>query len=162
MLLAVKLFEIFPKDEGYIVISGSFALNWYIFVALTNKKLLLPLQWRLKQNFLCDLEKLIEYSALAVNVVPFNSRVGPLPKITISFLLLSICTNELISTKKKTFLPQSKFGIEKSEREWNPIPFPEWEDLSVSASFLAHLTLPNNHYFRVKLAFKSCDHVSNS
>ena len=40
MLLTVKSFEVFPKHNGY-----GFALNWnwYIFVALTNKKLFLPL-----------------------------------------------------------------------------------------------------------------------
>ena len=37
------------------------------FVTLTNKKPLLPLQCRLKQNFLFDLENLIEYLASAVN-----------------------------------------------------------------------------------------------
>ena len=37
-----------------------------MFVALTNKKLLPPLQSRLKQNFLSELENLIEYSASAV------------------------------------------------------------------------------------------------
>ena len=43
MLLAVKSLEIFPKHNNYGFISESFALNWYTFVALTNKKLLLPL-----------------------------------------------------------------------------------------------------------------------
>ena len=43
MLLAVKSLEIFPKHNSYGFISESFALNWYTFVALTNKKLLLPL-----------------------------------------------------------------------------------------------------------------------
>ena len=43
MLLAVKSFEIFPKPNLYDFIWESLALNWYIFVALTNKKLLLPL-----------------------------------------------------------------------------------------------------------------------
>ena len=44
MLLAEKSFEVFPKRKEYIFISESFALNSYIFVALTSKKLLLPLQ----------------------------------------------------------------------------------------------------------------------
>ena len=77
-------------------------------------------------NFFNDLEKLIECSVLSVNVVPFNPCAGPLTRIKISFPLLSTCQDELISTPKvTTFLPQSKFGIEKSERESNPIPYPE-------------------------------------
>ena len=41
------------------------------------------------------------------------------------YILLSIWTDALFSTPKITFLPQTKFGIEKSERESNPIPYPE-------------------------------------
>ena len=44
--------------------------------------------------------KLIGYFASAVNVVSSNSCVGPLPRIKISFFLLSICTDELISAPK--------------------------------------------------------------
>ena len=43
MLLADQSPEIFPKHNKYLPISEFFALNWYIFVALTNKKLLLQL-----------------------------------------------------------------------------------------------------------------------
>ena len=43
MLLSVKSFKILPEDNAFGFISESFALNRYIFVALTNKKLLLPL-----------------------------------------------------------------------------------------------------------------------
>ena len=43
-----------------------------------------------------------------------------------SLFLLSVCTDELISTPEiTTFLLQSKFGIEKSERESNPIQYSE-------------------------------------
>ena len=45
MLLALKIFEIFPKHNGYNVISESFSLNSYIFVTLAI--------------FFCDLKKLI-------------------------------------------------------------------------------------------------------
>ena len=87
---------------------------------------MLPLKWRFKQNFLYDLEKLQEYSAAAVNVVWSNSRVRPLTRIKASLFLLWTCTDGLISTPKITiFLPQLKFGIEKSERESNPIPYPK-------------------------------------
>ena len=81
MLLTTKSFKIFPKPNGYI--SESFGLNWYFFVALTNKKLLLPLNYR--RNFLHNLKKLIEYSISAVMVVSSNPCVGPLPKTQISF-----------------------------------------------------------------------------
>ena len=85
--------------------------------------MLLPLQCRLKRNFLFDLEKLIKYSASSANVVLSNPCVGPLPKIKIFFFLLSTCTDELISTPKiMTFLCESKSGSIKSERELNPIP----------------------------------------
>ena len=78
------------------------------------------------KTFLCDLEKLIEYSVSALNVVHFNLCVGPLPRIKISFALLSICTDELVSTPKITiFLPQSKLGIEKSDQESNSTPHPK-------------------------------------
>ena len=43
MLLAEKSLEIFTKHKGYSFVSEAFALDWYIFVALTNKKPLLPL-----------------------------------------------------------------------------------------------------------------------
>ena len=39
MLIDAKSSKIFPKHKDYFfLISESFALNWYIFVALTNKK----------------------------------------------------------------------------------------------------------------------------
>ena len=41
MLLTARYFEIFPKRDRYGFICESFALNLYIFVALTNKKLLI-------------------------------------------------------------------------------------------------------------------------
>ena len=104
-------------------ISESFALNCYIFVALTIKKMLLILQCKLKQSFLFVPEELIEYRAFAFNAVLSNLCVCPLPRIKMSFFLLPICTVELISTPKiMSFFPQSKFGSRKSERESNPVP----------------------------------------
>ena len=43
-----------------------------------------------KQNLLCDLEKLIEYSDSAVNTVSFNPCVRPFPGIKVSFFIISI------------------------------------------------------------------------
>ena len=85
MLLVVNSFEIFSKHKGNFFILESFALNSYISAALTNKKLLLPLQCSLKQNFMSGFVKLIEYWGSAVNVW-FNPCVGPLPRIKIFFL----------------------------------------------------------------------------
>ena len=43
MLLTENSSGLFPKHKKYLLISEYFALNIYIFVALTNKNLLLPL-----------------------------------------------------------------------------------------------------------------------
>ena len=85
------------------------------------------------QTLFFDLEKFIEYSVSAVILVSSYPCLGPLPRTKISFFLLSICSDELLSAQKIiTFLPQSKFGSEKSERESNPIPCPDEEHLSRS------------------------------
>ena len=122
MLLTEKSPEAFPKHKGHFFVSESFALNWYIFIELPNKKLLRPLQGRLKQNFLFDLEDLIGNGVSLVNVSS-NLCFWPKPGIQIFFSLLSICTDELISTPKiMTFLPLLPSGNENSERDSNPIP----------------------------------------
>ena len=80
--------------------------NLYTFVALTNKKLLLPLSCRLNTNLFPDYVKLIGYCASAVNVVSSKHCVGLSPRIKIFFLLLSTCTNEIKSAPKiMTFFP---------------------------------------------------------
>ena len=102
------LVEKYPKHKRnkYFFISESFALNWYIFVTLTNKKLLLLIYCRLKKNRLFDLKKLIEYWASAIKVVLSDPCVGPLPIIKIPLYLLSIYADELISAPEIiTFLP---------------------------------------------------------
>ena len=99
MLLAAKSPKIFPKHKRYFFVSETIDyLNWYIFVALTNKK-----------TILSNLKKLTGYGASGVNIVSVvssNPCIGPLPKITISLFLLSICKDELISARKMTaFFP---------------------------------------------------------
>ena len=74
MLSVVKSFEILPKHSIYGSISESFALNWYIFAAITNKKLLLPLKCRLNTNLCPDCAKLI---VSAVTVALYKPCVGP-------------------------------------------------------------------------------------
>ena len=67
---------------------------------------MLPLKYRLKQNFLFDLEKSIDYLTSAVNRESSNPCIGPLLRMTISLFLSPICTDELISTPKiMTYLP---------------------------------------------------------
>ena len=47
--------------------------------------------------FFFFLVTLIEYSTSVVNVISANSYVEALPRIKISFFIISACTNELIS-----------------------------------------------------------------
>ena len=95
-------------------------------------------------------------------MVSTNPCVGPFPRIKIYFSLLSICTDELISTPKiRTFLPTLLSGNENSEWESNPIPQQVHMYLSRSA-YLANLTPPNKQSFQVKSEFEFYDHVSNS
>ena len=48
-------------------------------------------------KFLLLISNFIEYSFSAVNVVLSKPSVGSLPRIKISFFLLSICTDKIIS-----------------------------------------------------------------
>ena len=99
-----------PKHSKKYFISVSFALNWYIFVALTNKK---------KSYFYYSLD-LIKIFFL---IVPSNPCVALLPRIKISFSLLSICPDELIPTPKMiTFLPPGPSDKEYYPRESDPTP----------------------------------------
>ena len=71
-----------------------------------------------------------------------NPCVGPLPRIKMSFFLLSILAYEFISTPKIiTFLPVL-LPIEKDASLSNHMPYPEYSYLSISA-FLVNLTDPN-------------------
>ena len=69
--------------------------------------------------------------------------VGPSPRIKISFFLLSIFVDELISTPKIiTFLPVAPLTCEKSRCLSNPLPHPKYLYLSIS-TFLVNLIAPN-------------------
>ena len=66
---------------------------------------------------------MIEYWPSANNVVSSYPCGGPIPRIKISFILLSIYTDELISTSKvMIFLPTLPSGNEISESESSPVP----------------------------------------
>ena len=59
-------------------------------------------------------------------MISSDSCLGPSPRTQIPFFLLSICSDKLFYTSKiTTFLPQSKPGYERSEREPNPVPYSE-------------------------------------
>ena len=89
---------------------------------LTNKKLLLPLKCRPNTNLFPHCVKSIGHFAYAINVVSSNPWAGPSPRIKISLVLLSICTDELISTPKiMTFFPMLPSVNENSKRESNPM-----------------------------------------
>ena len=102
--------------------------------------------------------KLIQYWVSTVDVVLLNPSVGLLPRIKISFPLLSICTDEFISAPKIiTFLPMLPSGNENSERESNHMPQPLYLYLYRSA-FLVSFTDPNKQLRNVKSVFKSLSH----
>ena len=83
--------------------------------------MLLPLQCRLKQNLLFDIENLIKHLVSAVDVVLSNLCVGTIHRTKISFLLLLMCTDEVISTPKiMTFSPILPSCNENSECKSNP------------------------------------------
>ena len=102
--------------------------------------------------FLLFSGKLIEYIFSALSLCS-NAYVGPLPRIKISFSLLSILVDELISTPKIiTFLRVPTIGCEKYPYLSNPIPYPEHLYLSTSAFFVKQIQ-QNNHNFVV---FNNC------
>ena len=64
-------------------------------------------------------------------------------------VLLLACAELLISVPKIiTFLPNSPLGSEKVPLESNPIPYPEYFYLSISA-FSVNLTAPNRQLCKV-------------
>ena len=70
--------------------------------------------------------KLIEYTFSGL-CLRSSYCVGPLPKIKMSFFLLSIFVDELMSTPKVIkFLPNPMPGNENLPHLSNPIPYPEY------------------------------------
>ena len=75
---------------------------------------------------------------------------GPFPRTNMSFFLLSIWAEELISTPKiNTFWPNSPPRNEKLDPLSNPIPKPEYPYFSISALFVK-VTALNKQFFSVK------------
>ena len=78
-----------------------------------------------------------------------NLCVSPFPRTNMSFFLLSMCAEKLISTQKiNTFWPNPPPGNGKLDLLWNPIPYPEYPYLSIS-EFLVRVTAPNNAFCNV-------------
>ena len=76
-----------------------------------------------------------------------NPCIGPLPRIKMSFFLLSTSTDELISAPNIiTFLPNLvPSDNEKLLCASNPVPLSEYLYLSKS-TFLVNLTAPNKEF----------------
>ena len=95
--------------------------------------------------------KLIECISSAVRVC-CNPCVGPIPKTNMSFFLLLMCAEELISAPKMiTFWSNPPPGNEKLPLLSNPIPLPEYPHLSISA-FFVKVTAPIKRFFYCRIA----------
>ena len=67
-----------------------------------------------------------------------------------SFFLLSICIEELISTTKIIQFLRNPLPTENFHFLLNPIPYPKYKYLSISA-FLVKITPPNKQFSNVRL-----------
>lgn len=112
----------------HLILDLCYELTDFYFNPLKNKKkLLIPLHYKLQQNFFHSSLKLIECLASVVSVVSPNSSVRPLPKTEIFFFLLSTCIEELLSTPNiVTFLRNPLPSDNKNVHcVSNPVPYPE-------------------------------------
>ena len=83
---------------------------------------------------------------ISAHSVCYNPCVGPLPRIKISFFLLSISIDKLISTPKIIlFLTVPPLKCEKHPCLSNLIPYPEYLYLSIPA-FLINLAAPTKQF----------------
>ena len=75
--------------------------------------------------------------------------MGSSPRIKIYFFLLSACTENFISTPKiNTLQPNPPQGNEKVPLLLNPMPYPDYLYLSISA-FLVNLNASNKQFSKV-------------
>ena len=83
-------------------------------------------------------------------MVSSNLSLRSLLRIKIDFLLLSLCTDELIPVQNITFLPNSlSLDNEKLPCVLNPIPYPEYLYLPKSALF-TDLAATNKKFTKIK------------
>ena len=107
---------------------------------------MLPLQYIVNTNIYPDSEKVIGYLASDVIVASSKPCDDPSLRTKIFLFLLSICTEELLSTQKIiTFFSLLPSAHENCERESNSMPQPLYLYLSGSA-FLVSFTAPNNYH----------------
>ena len=111
MLLAEKSPEIFPRRRGCYLFQNLFLWSDISFLTWTNKNYCL--HYNEDFSFLFDLQKLTEYWASAVNVVSSNFYVGSIPRIKISFFLLSMLMSSYKLRKERNFFPNQKMELKK-------------------------------------------------
>ena len=109
---------------------------------------------KLKQNLVLVAPKLIENNFTEVNeAIPSNPCAGSLPRIKISFFLLSTCIEELISIPKTiTLLQNPPLGCEKASFLSNPIQYPKYLYLLMSA-FLFNQMYQTNSFLKKYLHY---------
>ena len=122
-----------------------FLINPNIFLSYVFR-----LQCRLNTNLFSDYVELIGYFASAFSAsTPY---VSFLPRINISFSLLSSCTDELISAPIiMIFFPQLPSVNKNFERELNPTPQPIYLYLSRQHSQQLALQIQISSYLMYKL-----------
>ena len=74
-----------------------------------------------KQNSLFHYEELIEYWGSAIDIVSYNSHVGPLPRIKFFFLVINMYKSTHINSKNNDIFPTLQSGNENFECESNSI-----------------------------------------
>ena len=95
--------------------------------------------------------------ASAVNMVSSNPYIGPSQGIQISFPLLSICTDELISAPKKmTFFPKLLSANKNSGRESTPMSYSLYFYLSRSAFLVGFKIQISNYLMRNLFKILNC------
>ena len=83
--------------------------------------------------------------------MPSIPCIKSLPRTNMLLVLLLACVELLKSAPKIiTFLPYPPLGCVKRPLESNPIPYPEYLYLSISA-FFVNLTAPNRQFSKVTL-----------
>ena len=138
----------FPKHSRCGRISGSFDLNFISLVPLTRSNFFYYNGSSSKTfGFFCKINR-IHFFSTFMNTLCSNPCVGPFPRIKISFFLLSIFVDELISTPKIIRFLLTPLPNEKRPCLSNPNKQSEYSYLSISV-FLVNLTAPNEQYCSV-------------
>ena len=100
MLITIEKLPILTLWQAYQSGTCKTTFNLENVSLLSNLTLTSEIELLVKRIHVIGCVKLTGYFALTANVVSSNSCVGSLPRVKISFFLLSICTDELISAPK--------------------------------------------------------------